>query len=176
MSQLPLLIAVYCVKDGLSQWAEILQKHLHHFSLIYFKCKQYNSSPNKENIDLQLVVMDSPEWQIWTADTSEKLPYLTLCASSSWKLKQTQEHLMPWLLLCAVSKPFLSQNAVLAVLTLGVRRYHHGLSNHLQIQCFQTLGEMWKGYSGAFWRYQNSTSHLEILLARPSILCIYFHM
>lgn len=147
-----------------------------HWYLIYFKCKQYNCSPNKEKIDLQLVVVDSPEWQIWTADTREKLPCLTLSPSSSQKLKQAQKLLMPWKFLHVVSKPFLSQNAVVVVLTLGVCRYiwHNMICKTIFRYRVVRLLEKWG--KGAFWRYQNNVSHLEMLLARPSILCIYCHM
>lgn len=113
----------------------------HWYLLIFFMFKQYNIPANEEKINLQLVVRDSPEWQIWAADLCEKLPYLTLCVSSSSpKLKQSQQLLMPWIFVCAVSKPFLSWNAVVAVLTLGVcRHYHHDLSNHLQTYCVSRL-------------------------------------
>ena len=149
-----------------------------HWYLIFFMLKLYNSPANEEKINLQLVVRDRPEWQAWAADVCENLPYLTLCASwSSPNLKRYQHLLMAWIFLCAVSKPLLSQNAVVAILSLwACRHYLQDVSNHPQIYGVSRLLEkcgkvIFKGCC----RYWNSMSELELLLARAEILCVYFH-
>ena len=146
MSQLAILIAIYCVNGGQSPWAKILQKFLHHFSLVssYFLHVQAVQQPCKWGKDKSATC---GEGQPWMADLScrslwEAAISYSLCFIIITKAEAISELLMPWIFVHVVSKPFLSWNAVVAVLTLGVcRHYHHDLSNHLQIHCVSRLLE-----------------------------------
>lgn len=181
MSQLAILIAIYCVKGGQSPWAEILQKCPYHFSLVssHFPHVQVVRQPCKWGKDKSATCGEGQPWMadlscrsLWGVAISYSLCFIIITKAEAILAASDAMNI------CARSfKTIFITKCCSGSSYPGSMYYHHDLSNHLQIYCVsKALGEMWKGYFGGCCGYQNSMSQLEILLARASILCTYFHV
>lgn len=145
MSQLAILIAIYCVKGGQSPCAEILQKCPYHFSLVssHFLHVQAVQQPCKWGKDKSATCGEGQPWMadlscrsLWGVAISYSLCFIIITKAEAISAAFDAMNI------CARSfKTIFITKCCSGSSYPGSVYYHHDLSNHLQIYCVSRLLE-----------------------------------